>query len=103
MKTKVSITNILHFKFRSIDLYTLCHSASPLPIHLYVLIAFGMRLAPYHTYALWRPRSHQVTSSISMDSEETVISDIDALHDSGSGFYCTYKDKSVGKKIQEKT
>ncbi len=31
---------------------TLCHSTSPLPIHLSVLIAFGMRLALYHTLDL---------------------------------------------------
>ncbi len=34
------------------DIPTLCHSASPLPIHLCVLIAFDMRLALYHTVDL---------------------------------------------------
>ena len=49
------------------NLNTLCYSASPLPIRLCVLIAFGMRLVLYHTLDLafmefYMENIHQVAS-----------------------------------------
>ena len=50
-------TQLTFYCYRPTDLYRLCHKIAPMPIHLHVLIAFGMGLVVHR-------RVHQAQNDV---------------------------------------